>query len=123
MGKLRKLCPRTRDNYQNLSEGNDEEHNDGQNNEQQTSNKCIRKLLTFFEILGFLVQLGVVVAAIPALSLQEKALTKPVITVIIMVLSLVLISFVWSGWIQQKVSKSYGETRPCSARLKAGTYI
>ncbi|XP_065897233.1 chitin synthase chs-2-like isoform X2 [Dysidea avara] len=120
VGKLRKLCPRTRDNYQNLSEGNDEEHNDGQNNEQQTSNKCIRKLLTFFEILGFLVQLGVVVAAIPALSLQEKALTKPVITVIIMVLSLVLISFVWSGWIQQKVSKSYGETRPCSARLKAG---
>jgi len=113
VSKPRSLC---HGGYQEIPEGNDEQN---ANNEIQTPNKYITGLMTIPEMLGLLVQIGVVVAAIPALSTGEKAIET--ITVIIMPILLIIISFVWSGWIQLKMSKSYIQTQPGSARLKAGT--
>ena len=67
------------------------------------------------EVVAFLVQLGVVVAAIPAvLDIKEN---KDISILIILPLSLLFISFVWSGWIQKR---AYSKTQEGSARLKAG---
>jgi len=92
-------------------------------NARQTPNKCIARLLTFLEIVGFLIQLGVVAAAIPALLHREPAIDNVVPIAIMIPLSLILISGVWSGWIQLSVSTSSVSTdRPGAARLKAGMY-
>jgi len=113
VGKLRSLHPHTRNGYQEVAE----------ENAGQTPNKCIARLLTFLEIVGFLVQLGVVAAAIPALLPREPAIDNVALIAIMIPLSLILISVVWSGWIQLRVSTSSVSTdRPGTARLKAGMY-
>jgi len=70
------------------------------------------------EIVGFLVQVGVVVAAIPAiLDLEDNKYIKDISILIMLPLSLLLISCVWSGWMQKR---AYSKTQQGSARLKAG---
>ena len=84
----------------------------GNNN---TLKKYIGRVQTALEIGGLLIQLGVVVAAIPAI--LDKKENKDISILIILPISLLLISFVWSGWIQQR---TYSKTQQGSARLKAG---
>ena len=113
MGKLQHLCTRGQNRQEYLQIGMSTA--EGNNSRWDVLYKYIGSLQMVSEVVAFLVQLGVVVAAIPAvLDIKEN---KDVSILIILPLSLLLISFVWSGWIQKR---AYSKTQEGSTRLKAG---
>ena len=114
--------------YQQLPDNNDEPHtvteqNMGNTNQQQSPKRYLKYLLTILELSGLLMQLGALLG-IPIL-LSEKHYFSPsgrlenhiVATYILLPVSLCIMSFVWSGWIQSKAMKSSGKF---TARFKTG---
>ena len=96
-----------------------------------------RYFLRMFELFGFLMQLGVLVS-IPIVLSNENYFSPSgrirhyaVATYILIPVSLSVISFVWSGWIQSKsmrasgandIMKSLNNQEDETARLKTGNY-
>ena len=112
--------------YSQISD-DDQQHAENEENMENTNqlqSKYLKYLLTALELLGFLMQLGVLVA-IPILLSSIKYFSPSgnvaryvTVTYILLPISLCIISFVWSGWIQNKAMKSADAN--CTARFKAG---
>ena len=77
-------------------------------------------LLSILEIIALIMQFCVVVFVLPVILWDKLEEHKNIYVVIILPVSLVLISLVWSGKIQQTVSR-YDDK--ITARLKAGMLI
>ena len=83
-------------------------------------------ITTILEVLGFLMQLGILVA-IPILLVQEFKENRVyqhmyLVVIILLPISLFILSFVWSGWAvkQKKVEMTSGKTKYGGDRLKTG---
>ena len=92
------------DPWHTETEGNIESTN-------QQQSRRLKYLLTILELLAFLMQLGVLVA-IPILLALTKYFSPSgnvehyvIATYILLPISLCVISFVWSGWVQNQAMK------------------
>ena len=106
-----------------------------QEREQLPLKSPLKYLITTFELLGFLMQLGALVSIPIFLSNEQffspsgRAKCYAIATCIIIPVSLSIISIIWSGWIQNIIIRSSdaatqflsGE-KDKKARLKTGNY-
>ena len=100
------------------------EQNMGNTNQPQSTKRYLKYLLTVLELSGLLIQLGALVG-IPILLSKKppsgKLKNHIVATYILLPVSLCIISFVWSGWIQTKTMES--SKAKVTARFKTGKFI
>ena len=89
---------------------------------QQPSKRYLKYLLTVLESFAFLLQLGALIGIPIVLSISNSPSGSVkhyiVATYILLPVSLCIISFVWSGWIQKEVMKSSDDN--VTARYKTG---
>ena len=114
------------------------QHMPSNSNEDKSKKRYLKYFLRMFELFGFLMQLGVLVS-IPVVLSNENFFSPSgrikhyaVATYILIPVSLSVISFVWSGWIQSKsmrasgandnIMKSLNNEEDETARLKTGNY-
>ena len=89
---------------------------------------CKRKLVPLLECVAFLMQLGTVIAVPILLAYTEDGYdnTDKFMSLYILIpVTLTIISFVWSGWIQKylvepNVRRITAQGKECVARLKSG---
>ena len=119
--------PISNDNNMETEQPDDNDTEQNTEIEQKSPKGCLKHLLISLTILGFLMQLGALVS-IPIL-LSENSIFSPsgrlkhnvVATYILIPVSLLIISIVWSGWIQNVIIRTSHSNN--TARLKAGSYI
>ena len=91
---------------------------------------CKRKLVPLLECLAFVMQLGTVIAVPILLAYTEDGYdnTDKFMSLYILIpVTLIIISFVWSGWIQKylvepNVRRITAQGKECVARLKSGKH-
>ena len=106
-----------------------------QEREQLPLKSPLKYLITTFELLGFLMQLGALVSIPIFLSNEQffspsgRAKRYAIATYIIIPVSLCIISIIWSGWIQNIIirspdaaTQSLSGEKDKKARLKTGNY-
>lgn len=98
-------------------------------NDKKKETKKLRYLKCLSTLLGFLLQLGVLVS-IPVLLSNEHFYSPTgriehfvIATYILIPISLCVISIVWSGWVQNLITRSSDSNNTATARLKTGNWL